>query len=239
MLRFLLCDDDPAELKSLTAFLAARYGEENAAVASFSTARDALAYMEDGGEATAAILDVMMPGMSGAQLAARMRELKFHGAIIFLTSSTGFVSESYEVEALDYLVKPVEAARLNKALDKLEAWLRKVDVAGILLTSERVTRRVLFREICYAEAGDHVVRFFLTDGETLTVRGSLSAYAEELLQDARFARCHGSFIVNMDYIRSVSDKTALMQGGAEIPIARRYSQLKALYAKRVTGEKNL
>lgn len=229
MLRFLICDDDSRSLHSLEAALYARYGTDRAHVAAFSEPYETLDYIESGKAFDAAILDIIMPEMKGTTLAAAMRARGFRGAVIFLTTSRGYAPESYEVDALDYILKPVDSGRLNAALDKLEAWLRKEDNANIVLTTERETRRVPLRDISCAEAGDHVTGFTLESGESFTARGNFREFAPMLLDDPRFAQCHGSFVVNMDKVKSLSEGNALLSDGKHIPIARRYSAFRKQY----------
>lgn len=235
MIRFLLCDDDANELRQLETLLAARYGEDTS-LTTFTDPHEALDYFEGGGLCDAAILDIIMPEMKGTALAAALRQRGFDGAIIFLTTSRGFAPESYELEALDYILKPVEAGRLDRALDKLESHLFSEDHAGIVLTLGKTTQRVLLRDILYIEAGDHMAKFALESGETLTVRRTFGSFAPLLLGDPRFAQCHGSFIVNMDQVRSLCDHDAILQNAKHIPIAKRYASFKKQYLKWLTRE---
>lgn len=236
MVRFLLCDDDEAQAKQLERMLLARYGHDKVDISVFTGPTDALEYIENGGRCDAAILDIIMPGLSGTKLAMKMRKLDFSGAIIFLTTSRNYAPESYEADALDYLLKPIDAERLNRVLDKLEAHIHRQDNEAILLTVGRVTKRLLFRDIQYAEAGDHIVRFSLDNGSTLSVRGSLSAYAPVLLGDTRFAACHSSFIVNMDKIHALDNNDVVLHDGYRIPISRRYTSFRKQYMKWLIQE---
>lgn len=236
MRTFLLCDDDSGVLESLRRLLAERYGEAGVRADAFVSPEDALAEVEKGCRWDAAILDILMPGLDGARLAAAMREAGFAGEIIFLTSSREFAPESYEVKALDYLLKPLDGARLAASLDKLETSLTQRDSAFLTLTAGRTTRRVPLRDILFAEAGNHVTHFYLEGGEMMTVRGSFSGYTPALLADPRFAACHGSFVVNLDKIHALDGGDAVMSGGRLVPIAKRYTGFRRQYMDWLTRE---
>lgn len=232
MLRFLLCDDDAETLVQLKTHLHARYGDK-VTVNAYTSPHDALEQPDN--SCDAAILDIIMPELTGVKLAKALREQGFAGHIIFLTTSRGYAPESYEVNALDYLIKPIDAERLDKVLDKLEARLQMSDSASIVLSMGRETRRVPHRDIYYAEAGDHVVYFGLTDSLLNLPRTNFSDTAPLLLSDPRFAQCHGSFIVNMDKIRALDADNAVLQSGKCIPIAKRYAGFRKQYMKWLMG----
>lgn len=231
----MLCDDDEGVLEQLRAGLQARYGEAGARIAAFTAPQDALAEVQKNPDWETAILDILMPGMDGTRLAAAMRKAGFAGEFIFFTSSRDYAPESYEVRALDYLLKPLDTARLEATLDRLDEVLLKRDNAFIVLTAGRTGRRVPLREILCAESGDHAVHFCLAGGVHLSVRGNLSDHSPALLADPRFAACHGSFVVNMDEIYALDDSDVILTDGRRVPIAKRYTGFRRQYMKWLTG----
>ncbi len=177
----------------------------------------------------AAILDIVMPEQKGTELAAALRQLGFAGPIAFLTSSNDFASESYEVKASAYLVKPVCKEKLFALMDEMSAALRKKtlpekDESGIFVKTKAWSGMLFYRKLLWVEVSSHKLFFHIVINnkrETLKSSGSLSDIRDSLLADRRFAVCHDSYIVNMDYIATVRGTEAVMTNGERLPISRR------------------
>ena len=127
MLHIALVDDDARELER-TGTLVERWQDAPSRFAAFSSARALLAAMDAGADFDLYLLDVVMPEMDGIELGRAIRERDKDGAIIFLTTSPDFALDSYEVWPLQYLLKPVDAARLaltrTPCATLRAAWLR-------------------------------------------------------------------------------------------------------------------
>ncbi|QWT18133.1 response regulator [Collinsella sp. zg1085] len=176
-------------------------------------------------------LDIQMPGMSGMKLASVLSGLKTPPAVIFVTAFSEHAAQAFGLDAVDYLLKPVEAARLAQALDKLEAKLR-IERAT---SSERVARLAVERgrdrafipisDICYVEARADYSAIMCPSGEYL-VNASISTLEQRLAKDG-FMRVHRSYLVNVDDVHDV----VVSRGGlmelrldrveASVPVSRR------------------
>ena len=104
-------------------------------------------------------LDITMPGRSGIELAETLQNLKKPPVVVFVTAFAEYAADAYNLDAVDYVVKPVEDARLSKALDKIEAALgaRRVIHAPrqpLRLTVDRGGKKVFIpaADVCYFEA---------------------------------------------------------------------------------------
>lgn len=234
MITIVIVDDDRADLDALHDALAARYGA-GAAVHAFASAREALGRFEDGLWADAALLDILMPDMTGMELARALRRLGFAGPIVFLTSSNHFAAEAFEVRAYSYLLKPIDSARLGAVLDGMEEDLRGREEGALTLTTRQMTRRVPFGDLVVVEVRAGRLLFTLRDGETVVVSGAMKRYAPLLLADARFAKCHGSFVVNMDCVRTLTGNEVILQNGMRAPLAKRYTDFKRQYIAYCVG----
>ena len=119
-MRIAICDDNIKELNNLSKLLS-DYREKTKAGFTFVTYTDGVALLEDvrKGGFDILLLDVMMPLISGLEIAHEVREFDENIRIAFLTSSTEFAVESYSVEAFAYLLKPATADSLFPILDKL------------------------------------------------------------------------------------------------------------------------
>ncbi len=141
-------------------------------------------------------------GMDGVALAKELRNDGFTGAIVFLSASNDYGSESYSVRAFHYLLKPPSRESIKALLDMLARERDNADTAAIRLKSSGVVRSIRLRDVAYVEVIQHKVYFRLRQGGEIVVNSALKEYADELLRDARFVQCHRSYIVNMDEIKN-------------------------------------
>ena len=232
-MNILICDDMPEDAEKLARLLDQACAGADIAV--FQCGADALNYVRSGAVADICFLDIIMPEMDGVELAENLRESGYKGAVVFLTASNEYAHESYKVEAFDYLIKPPSQEAVLRVLQKLETARLSGDADGITLKVFGVARKILYREIEYAEVKNHKVYILLTDGGSVDVSAPLSDIAPRLLRDNRFAQCHASYIVNMDAISSVSGSEIIMRGGARISVSKKYADTKRKYLKRGLG----
>ncbi|WP_460489177.1 LytR/AlgR family response regulator transcription factor [Curvibacter fontanus] len=154
-----------------------------------------------------ALLDIHMPGADGLTLAQTLRGLPQPPAVIFVTAHAEHAVQAFELEAVDYLTKPVRLERLQQALQKVERLLRgRPDAAAttpeeVLLIQERGrTERVPLAEVLYfkAELKYITVR---TAGKTYILDGALSELEEKY--NARFMRVHRNALVARRAVRAL------------------------------------
>ena len=235
MLNILLCDDSFVELEIMHNIL---LSIGNANVRTFRTAIDALSYVKDGNHVDISFLDIIMPGMKGTELASAMRECGYEGYIVFLTSSNEFAAESYGVKAFDYLLKPIDAPKIQDVLDRIDVDSLDDDESGVTVTTKKMIRKILHKELLYVEVNSRQMYFHVTDGSVLSVYGTLKEFSPQLLADERFAGCHNSFVVNMDFIKTIEGREITMKNGDVIPISKRNTAFKNNYLKRLYGKQN-
>lgn len=176
-------------------------------------------------------LDVSMPKTSGMQLAEALHKLKNPPAVVFVTAYSEYALEAFNVDAVDYLMKPVETDRLNRALDKVEAIVKPAPAshpAQERIPVEKGGRKVLVPvdEIRYIEAKDDYSCIY-TDGDRFLSTISL-AKLEQKLTPHGFFRVHRGYIVNLDHVEDVEViSSGILQLGIKgveekkIPVSRR------------------
>jgi two-component system LytT family response regulator len=184
-------------------------------------------------------LDIQMPGESGFDMLRSLNRYNFE--VIFITAYDKYGIQAVKFAALDYLLKPVNIAELQLAVDKVIAKLqykdRELQLENLVQLLQRQhnkeehrialpllkeTRFVYTREIIRCEASNNYSRFFLADGEVLLVSRPIFEY-EEILNDYGFVRCHQSHLVNKKFIKSwVKDngQFLLLQNGTQVPVSR-------------------
>lgn len=182
-------------------------------------------------------LDVDMPGLNGIQLAEALVGLEHPPALIFVTAHSEHAVKAFEVAAADYLVKPVETARLKRALERIvPATQAPVRIERIPV--EKAGRKLLLQvsDITHVMAKDDY-SYIYTDGERYLSTFSL-ADLEHRLEPQGFFRVHRRYLVNLSQVAEVAPmyggtmELALKDGGqTRIPVSRR----RAPALKRTLG----
>lgn len=200
--------DDEAPARSELRFLLEETGRVES-ITEASSAREAVEKLMEA-KADVMFLDISMPKTSGMQLAEALHKLKNPPAIVFVTAYSEYAVEAFGVDAVDYLMKPVESDRLELALDKVEARAPKAEPAAVQAHSsvERIPvvksgRKVLvpIDQIRYIEAKDDYSCIY-TDNDRFLSTISL-AKLEEKLAPHGFFRVHRGYIVNLEYVEDV------------------------------------
>ena len=169
------------------------------------------------------LLDIKMPDISGIEL---LNSLSKKPLVIFTTAYTEHAVTSFELDAVDYLLKPFSLARFTKACNKAyelhnfrNAKEDKKDYLFLKIGYEQV--KVMFDEICYLEATGNYVNFELKDKQLLS-RMTISE-VEQLLPAEQFIRIHRSFIAAVNKVEKI-ERHQLMVNGAVLPVGSSYYQ---------------
>lgn len=189
-------------------------------------------------DADIVMLDIMMPTPEGSrprgvETARRLRAEGYRGAIIFTTTSKDFYAEGYEIGAAHYLIKPLTYDAVSEALARailLIARPERIITVPINRTQVPIAQSL----IRYVEVFGHETLLH-TDRETLRVLLPLKKILE-LLDGDPFLRCYRSYIINMDYVKSVQEDCFILDGDVKIPLPTRNRQLlkKDYYTYRLS-----
>ncbi len=198
--------DDEAPARSELRFLLEETGRVEE-IMEATSAREAVERMMEG-KADVMFLDISMPKTTGMQLAEALYKLKNPPAIVFVTAYSEYALDAFNVDAVDYLMKPVEADRLSQALDKVEARIEPQLPQQGHSSVERIPvvksgRKVLvpIDQIRYIEAKDDYSCIY-TDNDRFLSTISL-AKLEEKLAPHGFFRVHRGYIVNLEFVEDV------------------------------------
>ena len=235
-MNILICDDineDALQLKTIVDSL-----RPNSRIVIFNTGADVLEYIDTGKMPCACFLDIIMPEMNGITLAERMREKGYKGHIVFLTTSKDYALESYKVKAFSYLLKPPVENEVADILGELEASLKAMDTAGLLIETKTMSRFLLYKEISYIEVIDHKVHYRLINDDDIEESARFTDIVSKLQADRRFAQCHRSFLVNMDNVYKIQGNNVVMKSGNKfpgknIPITRSYADFYDRYVEYI------
>lgn len=200
MIRAIAIDDEP---KALTII------QSHAAKVSFLTLEDSftdpfqgIEYINDHAP-DLVFLDINMPDISGLQL---LKNLTKQPLIIFTTAHSEYAVKSYEVAALDYLLKPFDYARFllaaTKAKEKLNG-AKKQSTSFFFVNTGNQKQRLFFKEIYYIEGEGNYVNYYTKMGKVMvrsTIKKTLA-----LLSKETFIQIHRSYIVALPWIDSIED----------------------------------
>ncbi|WP_222535702.1 LytR/AlgR family response regulator transcription factor [Pedobacter polysacchareus] len=179
-------------------------------------------------------LDIQMPKLLGTSL---IKTLQHPPKVIFVTAYPEYAVEAFELDAVDFLLKPISLERflkaVNKAIDRgavLDDRLRGAGVEFICFRANRKTVKVFLEHIIYIESVKDYVKIYRDQESPLIVKHSLSAL-EAMLSPHSFLRIHRSFIVSIKRITAFTSYDVEIEG-LELPIGRRFaSQVKRLSLK--------
>ena len=163
-------------------------------------------------------LDIQMKEMNGMETARILRSRKFKGFLIFITVLKEMVFDSFEVQAYDYLVKPIEKKQFEKTMERLFSSMQDASQANLLVQRGYESSIIPFDEIVYCEIIDRKVYLHLVSSEIIDYYDRIENLERRL--DGRFFRCHRSFLINLKYLKSYKNKTAYKENGKEIPVSR-------------------
>lgn len=162
-------------------------------------------------------MDIDLPDMDGMTAAHRLREVDQEVILIFVTRMAQYAIGGYEVNAMDYLLKPLSADFLAAKMDRALARLRDSEEV-LLITSHGGARRVLLREILYIEVQGHTLGYHTGTG-VLHGSGALTEL-ESSLKGKGFLRCSKCYLVNARHIGTVHGYDLHLDNGETLQISR-------------------
>lgn len=226
-LRCLLIDDEPPALKVLEAHIAQINGLEIVAQCKNALeALDVLTYKT----IDLMFLDIKMPRILGTDF---LKNLSHPPKVIFVTAYRDYAVDGYDLDAVDFLVKPVSFERFLKAITKVKRLMGHETTntindnkpnaeAFVYLKVDKNMQKVYIDDILYIESWKDYIKVFLTSGKNILVKQSISAI-ENMLSDHKFLRIHRSYIISVDKITGFNNLFVQLHS-SEIPIGRLYKQ---------------
>lgn len=242
MIKVALCDDDLTVLDELSELLG-RYGTERnqeLSYRAFNSPFELMAEIEKGMRTDIILLDIIMPGENGIDVAREIRKYDANVKIIFLTSSAEFAVQSYTVGAYFYQLKPILKESLYSLLDSVISDCRKEQQNSLIMRCKTGITRIELDKLEYCEVIGRTLLFHMENGMVVERNGRLDELCKQLTQYDNFFRPHRSYLVNMEYIQNISYKSISMMNQAEIPIPRgKYTKMKDLYLKYAFDRKQV
>ena len=217
-----ICDDDLQHVNSLKESLSEMSGKK-IKFEVYENGEDLSAEYKCGEKKHDVIfLDMEMREMSGIETAIKIRENDEYVIIIFVTSHTEYMQESFKCSPFRFLVKPLDTAELKAVFDDVCEKLSKKKIY-ISFSENKSIFRICCEDIIYCESQNHFV-FLHTKDKTYKICKSLTDLHKQLDNELLY-RVHSSFIVNFHYVKSIKNNTIeLYHCDKNIPISRTYKK---------------
>lgn len=232
-MRIAICDDDAidrAQIERMTKVVLHDEGMD-ADITCYDSAASLLKAMRAGKMLNILLLDVMMEGMDGMDLAAELRAAHENASIVFISSNREMALRGYEVSAARYLAKPVDDAKLREALLYCCAICQKDRL--LVLPAVNGQGRFAPSAIVYVETWERGVRLNLGT-EKIEVKMPISQLIS-MLPEGQFAYCHRTLLVNLDYVRRVRYCELELKSGERLPISKyRLPEFKSAFMQHLT-----
>ena len=217
MIHIAICDDEKYMSDHIRSFVSDFFHKKNREISlrMFSSGEDLLSY---NGQIDILFLDIQMKDMDGMETARRLRADQFRGFLVFITVLKEMVFRSFEVQAYDYLVKPVDDKQFEKTMERLYASMQNASEESLLVQKGYEGRIIAKDEIIFCEIIDRKIYLNLISGEVVDYYERIEKLETKL--DNRFYRCHRSYIINLKHLKGYKNGTAYMDNGKEIPVSR-------------------
>lgn len=223
MIHIAICDDSKQERQILAA-LFKRYQELHATplqIHIFQNGFSLLDAIDQGKRFDITILDILMPGENGIEIARNIRASGTDTEIIFLTSSPEYAVDSYKVKAQNYLLKPVTEEKFFASIDSILAELDEKDTASfIIYTTEKQYSRIRVSSLVYGEVTHRTITLHLADQTMISAVMTFTEFQDILKAYPDFIYPHRSYAVNMNYIQYVTKSDIILTDGQKIPLSR-------------------
>ncbi len=219
MIHIAICDDEKYMLDNMKKIISQFFKRKNIKIIilQFLNGEELLKYKE---KIDILFLDIQMKNkdMNGMEIARKLRNHKFQGFLIFITVLKEMVFESFEVQAYDYLVKPIEEKRFEKTMERLLLSIQDNKEANLLIQKGYESNIIAFNDIVFCEIIDRKIYLHLVTSQVIDFYDRIENLETKL--DSRFFKCHRSFLINLKYLKSYKSGVAYMENGEEIPVSR-------------------
>ena len=217
MIRIAICDDEKYISDHVKTMVSDFFSKKNieTAVWQFSSGEELLKCHR---KIDVLFLDIRMKDMDGMETARKLRADRFRGFLIFITVLREMVFRAFEVQAWDYLVKPVENRQFEKTMERLYVSIRNAGGACLLVRKGYESHMISLEDIVFCEIIDRKIYLNLVSSVVIDYYERIENL--EIRLDSRFFRCHRSYLINLKYLKSYKNGTAYMENGREIPVSR-------------------
>ena len=176
------------------------------------------ALLEDSAGFDVIFLDIQMEQPDGMETARLLRQRGDHSLLVFVTVLKELVFDAFQVEAYDYLLKPLNIVHFKRTMDRAIRALEQRRAKDIVIQRGTGCEVVLLSDVVYCEVLGRKIYLHKQDGTVIDVYDRLEALERRV--DGHFFKCHRSYLVNLDYVRGCQDGQVMLSQGERIPVSR-------------------
>lgn len=218
-MKIAIVDDSREDAYLLSGYIS-RYGKENDIEIYTSVFYASFDFLEEyHGEYDAIFLDIEMPGSNGLDVAREIRSKDEGVGIVFVTSMAQYAIHGYEVNAIDFIVKPVGYYDFSVKLEKAFRFCRRRGRHYIMVNDKDGIRRFSAKDIVYIEKERDFLIFHTKQGES-RCRGSMKTIKEKM-GELPFTECISGCLVNLEYVSYIGKDSVMLEVNTELPLSRR------------------
>ncbi|MDE7286573.1 MAG: LytTR family DNA-binding domain-containing protein [Lachnospiraceae bacterium] len=224
MLQIAICDDEQFYREKIQRLLENYLKEHELSyeIRLFLSGKEFLSKSKNSVKYDIVFMDINMEELDGIQTAMQMRAFHSDTYLVLITAFINYVLEGYKVNAVRYIMKDTLDVAMPECMDAI---LQKMQIAQISIPFMEGERRLYADNLLYVESQRHKLIFYYMEEQT---RKDIVRYhiyekldmMEQKLSGYGFLRIHKSYLVNMKHIRRISNYTALLDTGEELPIPR-------------------
>ncbi|QSX07218.1 response regulator transcription factor [Sedimentibacter sp. zth1] len=236
-MKIAICEDNKLQLNEIVTLCKNYFTTKklNFSIDTFNSGESFLFSYEDKKDYDVLILDIQMKSLTGIDLAKKLRGLGDNICIIFTTAISDYVFEGYGVQAVDYIIKPINNDKLFKALDRALEHINKKDIY-IIIESQGETKKIKEKNIYFIESIGRNTIINLNTSSFETNMGI--SHIETILNSKTFYKCHRSYLVNIYHINTIHKTELTLDNGKTTPIARgKWQELNKLFIQYYRSNK--
>jgi len=225
-IKCLAIDDEPLALVQINSYIEKTPFLESVALC--HSAFEAMDYLANN-DVDLMFVDINMPDLNGMDF---VKSLAQKPQVIFTTAYVEYAMEGFQVDALDYILKPISYANFLKSANKALTWFElnfkqnetiKTSKDSLFVKSEYKLIRIFLSEIKYIESSNEYIQIHLVNDKPVTTLIRLKTIEEQLPKD-RFMRVHRSFIVNLDAVKVIERNRIIFDQKVSIPVGEQYKE---------------
>ena len=230
-LKCIAIDDEPLALEQISSYIERTPFLENVALC--QSAHEAFEYLINN-EVDLMFVDINMPDINGVDF---VKSLKQRPQVIFTTAYSEYAIEGFQVDAIDYILKPISYAGFLKAATNAKTWFElnkkqaeviQTNKECLFVKSEYKLVRIKLDDIKYIESANEYIQINLINEEPVSTLIRLKVIEEQLPKD-KFMRVHRSFIVNLDRVKVIDRNRIVFDNKIHIPIGDQYKDAFQAY----------
>jgi DNA-binding LytR/AlgR family response regulator len=234
MIRCIAIDDEPLALKQIVGYI--RKTPFFELKAEFGSSLKAVTFLQ-GNEIDLMFVDINMPDLNGLDF---VKSQSNPPKVIFTTAYSEYAVEGFKVNALDYLLKPIDYDVFMKSANRAHEWFvlqekKKMKIESndvfLFIKSEYKVLRINLSDIKYVEGMREYVRIHMVGQRPIMTLISMKKI-EEYLPQNKFMRVHRSFIINLDKITTIERNRIIFDNNVYIPVGEQYNQKFQEYLKK-------